>query len=124
MGDTSISENYQRSMQNRRSYVGEGNPNFGKYGEDSPNFGSTRTEEQKENLRAGLKAKWDTNHARKDVLRQRMTENNPMKGKIPANAKKIKYNGVVYNSLSEACRVTGKTGNFLKKNGEVINVCA
>lgn len=121
-GNTSLSENYKRSMENRRSYAGEGNPNFGKLGENSPNFGSTRTEEQKKNMRAGLQSAWDDNDDRKEVLRQRMIEKNPMKGKTPKNAIKVKFDGVIYNSMTEAQRITKKSGNFLKKNGEILNV--
>lgn len=35
-GDTSESTNYKKSMENRRSYSGEGNPLYGKFGKDNP----------------------------------------------------------------------------------------
>jgi group I intron endonuclease len=35
-GDTSSSPNYKKAMENRRSYVGEGNPQYGKHGKDNP----------------------------------------------------------------------------------------
>ena len=36
-GDTSRSINYKKAMKNRRSYKGEGNPLYGKRGENNPN---------------------------------------------------------------------------------------
>lgn len=35
-GDTSASPNFKEAMQNRRSYRGSGNPQFGKHGSDNP----------------------------------------------------------------------------------------
>ena len=35
-GDTSKSINYKQGMKNRRSYFGEGNPQYGKFGVDNP----------------------------------------------------------------------------------------
>jgi group I intron endonuclease len=35
-GDTSNSPNFKQAMINRRSYAGEGNPNFGKFGQNNP----------------------------------------------------------------------------------------
>ena len=35
-GDTSESANYKKGMENRRSYSGEGNPLYGKFGKDNP----------------------------------------------------------------------------------------
>ena len=36
-GDTSKSPNWKAGMENRRSYVGKGNPLYGKIGKDNPN---------------------------------------------------------------------------------------
>ena len=35
-GDVSFSPNYKKAMENRRSYCGEGNPQYGKHGKDNP----------------------------------------------------------------------------------------
>ncbi len=35
-GDTSSSPNWKAGMQSRRSYVGQGNPQYGKHGKDNP----------------------------------------------------------------------------------------
>jgi len=119
-GDTSTSIGFKMSIINRRSYKGDQNPNFGKIGKDSPNFGKVRTEVSKENIRKGTKNRWDNNIERKEKLRIRFTENNPGKGKVPPNAIKIKYDGVIYHSLSEAKRKTGLNDKFLKIHGEII----
>jgi|TARA_B110000285_G_scaffold65735_1_gene75602 group I intron endonuclease len=35
-GDTSKTPNWIKGMENRRTYVGSGNPNYGKFGKDNP----------------------------------------------------------------------------------------
>ena len=35
-GNTSLSPNYKKAMENRRSYAGKGNPGYGKFGKDNP----------------------------------------------------------------------------------------
>lgn len=47
-------------------------------------------------------------------------EKNSMYGKVPKNAIKIKYKGVIYNSLAQAVRETGLKVKYLKENGEII----
>ena len=120
-GDTSSSLGYINGMKNRRSYEGEGNPMFGKVGEDNPNFGKKRTEAQKSNIKRSLKKAWDNNKERKKEFSEAILgEKNPMFGKVPSNARKVEFEGVIYNSLAEAYRETGRSPKYIKKNGKMI----
>lgn len=56
-GDTSSSPSYQEGMLKRRSYKGEGNPNYGKRGESNPNYGRKATPAQIEKYRKAYKGK-------------------------------------------------------------------
>lgn len=47
--------------------------------------------------------------------------NNPMNGKTPTNAIRIRYDGIIYESLRAASDATGLNNYFLKKYGEVLN---
>lgn len=47
-------------------------------------------------------------------------QNNPMYGKIPSNAKKIEFNGIIYNSIKHATDETKHSTRFIKKHGKII----
>lgn len=48
-------------------------------------------------------------------------EKNPMYGKTPTNARKIEVNGVVYNSVTEACKKLNTHGGKIRKIGKYLN---
>ena len=62
---------------------GEANGMYGKRGKDNPNYGRKNTEETKKII------------SKKN------------KGRVPKNAKKVEYNGNVYNSASECSKELG-----------------
>jgi group I intron endonuclease len=120
-GDVSSSPKFKQAMVNR-DYAGVNNPNYGKRGPLSPNYGKTRTVEQRDNLVGGLTAAWATNIDRRNKLSAKMTgEGNPRFGKKPHTATKVDFNGVMYDSLADASRATGRSSQFIKKNGTIIN---
>lgn len=75
---------------NSRALSGQGNPMYGKFGENHPAYGYRHS-----------------NEARKHQSESKIGDKNPMYDKVPANAKSILINGVVYNSMAEAKRITG-----------------
>lgn len=120
-GDTSASPAYQEALL-LRDQRGDKNPMYGRRGENNPNFGSSRTEEQKSNMKKGLTTAWQQNTSRKETQARRMTGcHNPMFGQTPSNACPIEVNGVLYNSLAEASRATGLSIHFVKKQGKQTN---
>jgi group I intron endonuclease len=120
-GDTSSSPNFQIALA-LRDMSGDKNPNYGKLGEASPNYGSKRTKEQCDNLQRGLQSAWDNNPERKELQSARVSGiNNPCYGKTPKNAKRVDFCGVMYDSITAACKATGKSFNFIKKYGETVN---
>lgn len=121
-GDTSTSPQYIVGMNNRRSYAGDGNPNYGKRGEQSPNFGSRRTDEQLANLKTGTLNSWNQADDRRQSASRRVSgQNNPMFGRTPPNAKPVDFNGKIYDSLSDAVRSTGRSAQYIKKHGKVLD---
>lgn len=48
-------------------------------------------------------------------------EKNPMYGKTPTNARKIEVNGIVYNSVTEACKKLNTYGSKIRKIGKYLN---
>jgi group I intron endonuclease len=71
-GNTSDSPNWQMAMKKRRSYKGEGNPQYGKFGANNP------------------------------------------------KSKKVKVDGIVYNSITEARKLSKKSFKYVKQKGEFI----
>lgn len=114
-GDTSHSPNYQAALKLRRM-TGPDNPNFGKYGADSPNFGKIRDREQRARIQAGLQRAWNGNENRRQKARDRISglDNNP--GALKSS-KAIHFEGVDFRSIGEAVRITGRSAQFIKKNG-------
>lgn len=120
-GDTSHSPKFKQAMADR-DYTGTKNPNYGKRGPLSPNYGSHRSPAQKQNMVRGLTAAWSVNDDRKRTQSDRMSgEHNPQFGKTPKNAMKVDFNGVIYDSIAEACRIVGRSPQYIKKNGTIIN---
>lgn len=121
-GDTSTSPQYIMGMNNRRSYAGDGNPNYGKRGEQLPNFGSCRTDEQLANMKTRTLNSWNqADDRRQSASRRASGQNNPMFGRTPPNAKSVDFNGKIYDSLSDAVRSTGRSAQYIKKHGKVLN---
>lgn len=75
---------------NSEALSGQGNPMFGKLGEQHPSFGYRHDEEML-----------------KYLSESKIGSKNPMYGKIPNNAKPIEINGIKYNSITEARVKTG-----------------
>lgn len=120
-GDTSRSPNYRAAIL-LRDMSGENNGMYGLRGEESPNYGSRRTAEQCANLKNGTKKAWDNDPDRKlKYSEARSGANNPMYGKKPKSSIIIIFNGIKYYSLADAARGTGRSPNFIKKNGEIVN---
>lgn len=71
-GNTSDSPNYKIAMENRRSYKGKGNPNYGKRGADSP------------------------------------------------KSQKVKVDGIIYGSITEARKYAKRSFNYVKKYGQFL----
>ncbi len=115
-GDVSHEQFWIDGMKRRRSYVGEGNPMYGKRGDDNPNFGVKRSQEVVDNIKRSIKASWDSDPERREAQRQRFKNNNPMKGRAPPNAIPISFEGKLYPSLAAACRDTGHSSKYLKRN--------
>lgn len=90
-GDTSSSPNYARGMLMRRSYAGEGNPNYGKRGQCSPNYGKTRSEETKQKCRDSYKGK-----------------------RIP-----VRVDGIQYESVARAAKLLGRSERYVRLHDEL-----
>lgn len=117
-GDTSKSPKYIKSMKNR-DMSGTNNPMYGKRGKDNPKYGKKYGKKPK--ISEGQKKNWSNNIERKKNASERNKgEKNPMFGKKPPNSVKIQYNGITYESLSDAVKKTGITLYFIKKCGVII----
>jgi hypothetical protein len=118
-GDTSHTEAYKAGMA-QRDFNGSRNPMSGKYGENNPNYGKQRSAEQKERLRQGLQKSWDGNNDRREKASLKVLgyENNPGAQK---SAKKIDFEGIVYHSIAEASRQTGRCVEYIRKKGIIIS---
>jgi ribosomal protein L37AE/L43A len=73
-----FTEEHRNNMS--KSFSGEGNSMFGKYGKDNPNFGSKRSEESKQKMRGRIKSEEELNKIR---------EANKVKIKCPYCKKEI-----------------------------------
>lgn len=74
-GDTSMSPNYKRAIQNRDT-KGPKNPMFGRRGINNPNFGRKNTPEQNERVRNGVLNSWINNPERREKARHIMIQRN------------------------------------------------
>ena len=99
-GDTSDSENFKRSMKNKKSVAGKNNPMYGK---DSAMKGKKHKESTIEKMSVKRKEFW-TEEKRDEASVKLSGENNPMYGKIPKNAIPLEIDGIIYNSIAHACR--------------------
>ena len=118
-GDTSKSLNYIKAIKSR-DMSGSNNPMFGKYGIKNPNYGKKRGKTPK--ISDGQKKNWEKNIQRKKLASFRILgNNNPMFGKIPANSKRIIYDGIKYNSINAAVKATGISSYFIMKKGIIEN---
>lgn len=83
---------------NSEALKGEGNPMFGKLGEQHPSFGYKHSAEMLKHL-----------------SETKMGSKNPRYGKLPHNARAIEINGVLYKSVSEARKKTGLSRGTIEK---------
>lgn len=90
-GDTSKSPNYMTGMMLRRSYAGQGNPNYGKRGVLSPNYGKRHSDETRQKCRDNYKGK-----------------------RIP-----VMVNGVQYESVSRAAKELGRSERYVRLHDEL-----
>ena len=72
-GDTSHTTAWKKGMASRRSYTGAQNPAFG----TTPRKGMTNSPEMRSNISKGTKIAWSDNTTRKQILSERMRNNNP-----------------------------------------------
>lgn len=90
-GDTSASPNYVTAM-NRRSYIGERNPNYGKRGINSPNYGKKRTQEQRDRI------------ANSEYLQKKR--------------RPVIIDGVYYDSVLGAAKALGRSERYVRLHNE------
>jgi group I intron endonuclease len=93
-GNTSSSPNWVRGMIMRRSYVGEGNPNYGKCGENSPNYGKKLSQEQKDKI----------------------SESEYLKKK----KRPVIFDNVHYESVQGAARAIGRSERYVRRHGKFV----
>jgi group I intron endonuclease len=112
-GDTSKSENFKKSMKNRRNL----SDNFG------DRFKGKKHTDESRKLQSEKRKTWYENASPelKQQKSQNITgENNGMYGKVPKNAIKVFYNNKEYNSKSAICKETGHSWKKLIKLGAII----
>lgn len=114
-GDTSTSARYQAALA-QRDQSGSRNPMWGRRGERHPNFGKKKTADQLLTQKKALTEAWRHDLNRRREFSERITgfEANPGAQKT---AKPILFDGIIFRSVSEAVRVTGKNAYHIKKNG-------
>lgn len=120
-GDTSKTKNYQKWLLDVRVNGlnrGANSHLFGQPPENHPGFGKKRSQEQRDKLRKALKDKWDLNDSRKKLLSEKMKEDNPGAKKL---SKRVKVNGIEYDSISEASRILNISTYQVKKIGALVN---
>jgi len=117
-GDTSMSENYQKGMDNRRDYVGKNNPMYGKRGEANPNFSQKRGRNPK--MSEAKKKNWTDEEYRKKATERVQGSKNPA-------AQKCKVDGIIFDCLQDAAIYFGyekqsRVHNYyyLRKNHKVV----
>ena len=111
-GDTSKSPNYIKAIK-KRDYNGKNNPMFGRCRK-----GEKRHPDTGKNISESLYKHWEHNTERKKKASNRMIgKNNPNYGKISVNARRILFENTEYPSLAEAHRDTGRSVQYIKKNG-------
>jgi len=110
-GDTSKSPNYIMGMKHRRDMSGNNNPMFGR-----SRTGEVRSNKSKQNISNGCLLAWNNENRKSEASTRVLGENNPMFGKTPSNAIPIIFDGVRYESLAMARRMTGHSEKYLKKN--------
>ena len=117
-GDTSKSENYIIGMKNRKSMSGSNNPMYGIGGMKDKNHSIDSIKKQKDSH----KKLWEnmTDDERKARGESVSGKKNGMYGKLPSNSVKVEFDGIVYNSISSAHKITGLSIHFIKKNGKIL----
>ena len=115
-GPTHHLDSWKLGMERRRSYVGSGNPAFGKGGMG----GKVHDDTTKGKMSEARRRHWDslTMDQRVNASAKLRGSSNGMFGKTPSNATGIEFNGTVYPSLSAAARATGHSPYFIKKHGK------
>jgi group I intron endonuclease len=114
-GDTSSSPNFKFGIQQhhytRTDYPG------------SRMLGKTHTSETKRKQSEKRTEHWNSlsDEERENRSKKITGQKNGMYGKLPKNSLQIMFNGVKYSSISEASQVTGHSGKYLKKHGEIYN---
>lgn len=109
-GDMSLSPNFLPSLKKRPAPP----PSYGMKGKQH----STDTKTLQSKAR---KNHWDTltEEDRSERASKVTGQKNGMFGKTPSNCVRIIYSGVLYASLAEAVKKTGRSAQYLKKYGEL-----
>ena len=117
-GDTSDFIDYSSFSE---KFSGENNPMYGK---TSAMKGRTHTDKTKELQGSARQKYWDnlSEDKRKERAQSISGDKNPMYGKQPTNNPgiKIEYDGIVYDSIGSASKITGISIHFIKKNGKIL----
>jgi len=114
-GDTSSSPNFKsgvaRHHSNRTEYPG------------ARMLGKNHTTETRRKQSEKRTEHWNIMSDEEREIRSKKVagHNNGMYGKVPKNSLQIVFNGVKYNSVAEASRVTGHSSKYVKKHGELYN---
>lgn len=115
-GDNAQSPNFIKSMQDYHS--AKPKEEYATYGFK----GKLHSDDTKQKQAIKRQQHWDslTDDQRENRIDKISGMKNGMFGKVPGNAVKIEYKGVLYNSLSEAARMLRMSPVRLKKEGKLI----